>query len=77
MDKEVLKAFFVQEVKTHLESEERVRKEYNNPNIRMNQVLIHNQRLVAATLHMEIDEYRKSVKDSKESEIPLFRELER
>jgi hypothetical protein len=77
LDKEVLKSFFVQEIKAHLEAEDRVRKLYNDPGIRMNQVLIHGKRLVGATLHMELEEYKESAKDSKESEIPLFRELER
>lgn len=77
LDKAVLKEFFIKEINDHMDSEERVRQRYNNPNIWMNQVLFYNQRIVACTLHMELDEYRQAAKNSKESEIPLFRELER
>lgn len=43
----------------------------------MNQVFVHNKRIAGATLHMEIGEYIESTKTSTESEIPLFRDLER
>jgi hypothetical protein len=54
LDKEVLKAFFIQEIHNHLDSEARVRARFNDPLIRMNQVLIFNKRIVGATLHMEL-----------------------
>jgi hypothetical protein len=55
LDKEVLKAFFVQEITVHMDSEDRVRERFKNPLIRMNQVLVSNKRIVGATLHMELD----------------------
>jgi hypothetical protein len=55
LDKEVLKAFFVQEITAHMDSEDRVRERFKNPLIRMNQVLVSNKRIVGATLHMELD----------------------
>lgn len=77
LNKEELKAFFIKEITQHLDSEDRVRQRFNNPNIVLNQVLIFNHRIVAATLHMELDEYQRAAKESKESEIALFRDLER
>jgi hypothetical protein len=75
LNKEILKAFLVQEIIAHIDSEARVRERFNDPLIRMNQVLVFNKRIVGATLHMELDEYQLAAKNSKESEIPLFREL--
>ncbi len=59
LDKEVLIKFLIKEVKEHVESEARVRALRNNPNIRLNQVYVHNQKIVGATLHMELEEYKK------------------
>lgn len=72
LDKEILKAFFVQEIHAHIDAEARVRERLKNPHIRMNQVIIFNKRIVGAFLHMELDEYKQAAKNSKESEIPLF-----
>ena len=72
LDKEILKAFFVQEIHAHIDAEARVRERLKNPHIRMNQVNIFNKRIVGAVLHMELDEYKQAAKNSKESEIPLF-----
>ena len=77
LDKEVLKAFFVQEIHAHLDAEARVRERLKNPHTRMNQINVFNRRIVGAVLHMELDEYKEAARNSKESEIPLFRELER
>lgn len=46
-------------MREHIESEARVRVLRNDPKIRLNQVYVHNQKIVGATLHMELEEYKR------------------
>lgn len=76
LNKEVLHKFFIKEVREHVLTEARVRELRNDPKIRTNQIYVHNQKIVGATLHMELEEYKKlSQQHTEEPDIELFKEL--